>query len=443
LNYKKLITILFAFTPFLLVAQVAKVELVQKGSKWELLRDGKPYYIKGVGGQLHLDKAVEIGANSIRTWSTEKAKEYLDEAHKRGLTVCMGLWVGQERQGFDYGKAEAVKGQFEHFKKKVQELKDHPALLMWAIGNEVNLLYTDYRVWDAVQDIAEMIHELDPNHPTTTVTAGLHQKDVQKIMKQAPDIDIMGINTYGDLIRAVDSVEHFGWHGPFIIAEWGPNGHWEVAKTPWGAPIEQSSSEKAASYEKRYAHIAASADRCLGSYVFQWGQKQETTSTWYGLFDVYGNGTEPLDRLYQAWKSSPPPNSCPRISSYEILGSKKGLEKNRLNAGVKYEVRVKFEDPDNDRLKVKWEIVQESTDIKSGGDAESAPPAVLGLIKRKSNESMTFKAPNIEGAYRVFITAYDGAGNIGYVNIPFYAKMNPNGNEKIQLKKRKISLGYR
>jgi len=442
LNYKNLLSIALVFIPFLLTAQAVKVEVVQKNNGYELLRDGKPYYIRGVGGQEHLDKAVAIGANSIRTWSTDKAKEYLDEAHKRGLTVCMGLWVGQERQGFDYNKEEAVKGQFEHFKKQVLALKDHPALLLWAIGNEVDLFYTDFRVWDAIQDIAKMIHEIDPNHPTTTVTAGLHHREVRKIMKQAPDIDIMGFNTYGDLEKAVDSVEHYGWNGPFMVAEWGPNGHWEVAKAPWGAPIEQSSSEKAASYKKRYSRIA-SKEKCIGSYVFQWGQKQETTSTWYGLFDVEGNGTESIDMLFNAWQKTTPPNSCPKILNYEIVSQTSESEKNRLNAGTKYEVKVKFQDPDNDKLEVKWEIVQESTDIKSGGDAETAPPAVPGLIKKRNNESMTFKAPQTEGAYRVFITAYDGNGNIGYVNIPFYSKMNPDGNQKMQLKKREISFEYR
>ena len=66
--------------------------------------------------------------------------------------------------------------------------------MMWSIGNEVDLFYSNTKVWDVVQDIAEMIHEVDPNHPTNTVTAGLDAKELELIMDRAPDIDIYGIN---------------------------------------------------------------------------------------------------------------------------------------------------------------------------------------------------------------------------------------------------------
>ncbi|NNK80441.1 MAG: hypothetical protein HKO93_03000, partial [Flavobacteriales bacterium] len=135
--------------------QVNKVTVEKVGDKWTMLRNGEPYYIKGVGGQTELDKAVEIGANSIRTWGLDQLGEgILDEAHERGLTVMVGLWVGQERQGFDYNDEVAVKKQFERFKRAVEQYKDHPAILLWGVGNEVDLFYSNLKVWDAIQDIA-------------------------------------------------------------------------------------------------------------------------------------------------------------------------------------------------------------------------------------------------------------------------------------------------
>jgi len=144
-------------------------------SQWQLLRNGNPYYIIGAGGETHLNELVEIGGNSIRTWGSENAQTVLDEAHKLGLTVLLGLWVQHERHGFDYNDTLAVAKQLASFKVTIDQFKNHPALLMWGIGNEVNLSYTNPKVWNAIQDIAKYAHQSDPNHPTTTVTAGLNR----------------------------------------------------------------------------------------------------------------------------------------------------------------------------------------------------------------------------------------------------------------------------
>jgi len=142
-----------------------KVELVKKDNNWQILRGGEPYYIKGIGGQVYLDKAIKYGANSVRTWGVSEAVAILDSAHAKGLTVLFGLWVGCERQGFDYNDAKAVKAQLEMFTEVVKTYKNHPAILMWGIGNETDLFYSDFKVWNAINDIAKMKHEEAPKPP--------------------------------------------------------------------------------------------------------------------------------------------------------------------------------------------------------------------------------------------------------------------------------------
>jgi len=442
LNYKHyLFSVILAFSFGWASAQAIKVEVVERDGGWMLLRGGIPYAVNGAGGQKYLDDLVEIGGNSFRTWSLDNAQEYLDEAQKRGLTVLMGLWVQHERHGFDYNDEAAVAKQLDYFTRKVRELKDHPALLMWGIGNEVDLFYTNHKVWNAVQDIAEMIHREDPNHPTTTVTAGLHRQEVELVSKMAPDIDIFGVNTYGGLRQAVDSIDDYGWDGPFLIAEWGPNGHWEVAKTVWGAPVEQSSTSKAKSYAERYRMITSSKN-CIASYVFLWGQKQETTSTWYGLFTNDGDQTQPIDELHKAWKAKEPANRSPRVGEFGLTLKGEKVKDNMLVEGEVYDAFVKLVDPDDDKLKVTWSVVSESTDTKAGGDAESAPPAIPGLIKRQNAEGVTFKAPSREGAYRLYMTASDRNGKTGYMNIPFYVRPNLEGDNKVKLRTRELNFSY-
>ena len=88
----------------------------------------------------------ELGGNSIRTWGidqivtkTSDGKEFLDKAHSLGLTVSLGIWIAQPRHGFDYKNAEKVAKQREKVREIVRKFKDHPALLTWSLGNEVEI----------------------------------------------------------------------------------------------------------------------------------------------------------------------------------------------------------------------------------------------------------------------------------------------------------------
>jgi hypothetical protein len=440
---RKLFTLAFSLSFFGFYGQAIKVEVAKKESGYTLVRDGEPYYIRGAGGHDYLEELQYLGGNSIRTWSAEDAQEILDEAHKHGFTVMFGLWVQHERHGFDYNDEIAVQKQLERFTEIVRKYKDHPAILLWGVGNEVDLFYTNTKVWDAIQDICAMIHREDPNHPTSTVTAGLDSNEVHEILTRVPDLDIYGFNTYGDIARHSANIQNFGWDGPYIISEWGPNGHWEVEKTDWGAPIEQTSTEKAASYEKRYTeYIAKKKGECIGSYVFLWGQKQETTSTWYGLFTAEGNPTEPLDRLYVAWQNQKPPNSAPTLSDLKIEG-KSANESIYMKAEGKYNASINFSDPDGDNVKVQWYVYPESNNTKAGGDFESALQPVLGTLGKRKGNTVQITAPKEEGGYRLFAFVVDKGKRAAYANIPFYVvprdKDDPP-SKSVRFKKRELQV---
>ena len=397
-----------------------KVEVKWDQDHWQFYRDGEPYYVRGVGGHVHLDEAVAIGANSIRTWGIDNAKVVLDEAHSKGLTVMLGFWMGHERHGYDYSDAWAVEDQFKSFQKIVRQFKDHPALLCWGVGNEMDLFYTDFNVWDAVERIAAMIQREDPNHPSCVVTAGLDVAEVQMIQERAPSIDILGVNTYGDVENIITRMDMYGWDKPYMVTEWGPNGHWEVQKTTWGAPVEQTSSEKAASYKHRYLDcIAADEESCVGSYVFLWGQKQETTPTWYGVFLEDGSQTEALDNLHRVWKGEEPANCAPVIASFTLDG-KTAYESVTLAPGEKVEVSALITDPDGDALIFTWELLPESQFTKAGGDVERRPDAVQAAVSGGQDGVGVMRMPRIKGAYRLFVYARDGQGHAATGNLPFY-----------------------
>ena len=212
-----------------------KVEIIETEAGYQLLRGGEPYAIKGAG----LDSGdivsfAEHGGNSIRNWGTHNAKEVLDLAHRNGVTVALCLGVGSERHGFDYDDEKAVKRQLDRLRKDVLSFKDHPALLVWIIGNELNFDYSNPKVYDAVNDISRMIHELDPNHPTTTTVAGLGLNVLKDMQERAPDLDIFSFQAYGQLALLPGFVPKQGFGKPLMITEWGAIGHWEVEKNPMG-----------------------------------------------------------------------------------------------------------------------------------------------------------------------------------------------------------------
>lgn len=429
---KKLLIFLLLFFQFSFGFGQTKVQKTADG--YQLLRDGKPYYVKGVGGEVNFDEMVAIGANSFRLWGVENARKSLDEAQKRGLTVMLGFWLQPERHGFDYNNAAAVKKQFEYFKTVVDQYKNDPALLFWGIGNELDLDYSNPNVWYAVQDLAKYIHEVDPNHPTSTVTAGLDSLEVQYIKARCPDIDIYCVNTYGDIANVPKNIYNYGWTGPYMITEYGPNGYWESPKTSWGVSIEQSSTEKTASYYDRYTkYIEPYKNYCLGSYAFLWGAKQEYTETWFGLFSKDNQPTEPIDALEIVFTGKQVAKPAPSIKSF-TLENKVATDNINLKAEEKYaaEVSASVGLDTIANIKYVWRIMQESTDKKSGGDAEEEAAEIPGLIKKgAAPNKIAFRAPDKAGNYRLFVTALYN-NKVAYSNIPF--KVNARGADDKQSK---------
>jgi hypothetical protein len=396
------------------------VQVKKTAEGFTLIRGAKPYFVKGAGGTAKMHRLKESGGNSIRTWGTGGADKILKEAGQLGFTVTMGLDVARERHGFNYDDPAAVKKQLDHLREEVRKYKDYPALLAWGIGNELNLDYKNPKVWDAVNDIAKMIHEVDPNHPATTMLAGINQQEITYIQARSTALDFISVQVYGGLAQVPAQLARTGWKGAYLVTEWGPTGHWECPKTPWNAPIEETSSQKAAVYKSRYEASIVKDKNCLGSYVFLWGQKQERTPTWYGLFTEAGEESEVVDVMQMEWTGKWPKNRAPHVSSL-LLSGKAATDSVYLDAGKEYQSVVAVTDPNGDHLTTRWELLPEATDLGQGGDRESRPQPITGLIKGNV-KTATLTAPTKSGAYRLFVYVSDGKNKVATANLPFYVK---------------------
>jgi hypothetical protein len=402
------------------------VSVEQDGERFQLVRDGEPYEIRGAGIEFG-DKAefAARGGNSFRTWRTDNGvqigQEVLDEALALGLTVVMCIEVIPERKGFDYDDEAAVQAQLDYARGEVMKYKDHPALLAWMIGNEPNLFFENPKVFDAINDIASMIDELDPNHPTTTAIAGYSGKLAKIIETRAPALDFLSIQMYGDIVNLPRYIKETGFEKPFMVTEWGAIGHWEVGKTAWDAPIEQNSTAKAENYRRSHEiTIASNPNQIIGNYVFLWGQKQERTPTWYGMFLEDGSSTAATDTMQYLWTGEWPVNRAPHIDDI-VLDGRGPADSVTLAPGQSVTATVDSSDPEGGELNWRWALMEESRATEAGGDKEKVPSEIPGRITGGGGE-VTLVAPETPGAYRLFVYTDDGAGNAAHANIPFLVK---------------------
>ncbi|MFG1477721.1 glycoside hydrolase family 2 TIM barrel-domain containing protein [Xanthobacter sp. V4C-4] len=380
----------------------------------EILLDGRPFVPNGASGETRLAELKAIGANVVRTYGQEPG-EILDAAQRAGLKVIVGFWMGHPRVGFDYRNRAAVEAQLETLRHMVERYRNHPALLMWGIGNEVEVELPPAEaqavVWPAIEEAARLVKTLDPSHPTLAVVAEVGTDKARQLKAQAPSIDVLGVNGYGDgLLTSVARARAQGWSGPVVLTEMGALGHWEAPKTPWGARFEPTSSAKA-DQMRRYLTSANHAG--IGTIVFLWGQKQEVTPTWYSLLLPTGEWTETVEVMADQWDGTPPggDNHAPRILSLRLDGPAV-LPRNGSTV-----LRVAATDPDGDPLKVEWQVMAETTAPSIGGDAEPVPQSFPEAVHEPSVNAVRI-GPLPPGTYRVFVTVRDGRGAAATGNLP-------------------------
>jgi hypothetical protein len=329
--------------------------------------------------------------------------------------VALGIWLGHERHGFKYDDPEQVRRQLESAREAVRKYRNHPALLLWGVGNEMEGFAggDNPNIWQAVNDIAKMIEEEDPNHPTMTVIAEVGGGRVPSIHRLAPAIDIVGINSYGGAASVAKRYRDSGGTKPLLLTEFGPIGPWEARKTDWGASMEPTSTEKGEMYRRHYkGAITGNPSLVLGGYAFLWGHKQENTATWFGMLLPDGSRVASADVMNELWTGKAPSNRVPVVNSIKLGGSAV------VAPGDTIKVTLDASDPEKDPLVVEWALKREATELGSGGDAEATQPVFNDAKVSVSATGATFRAPSKEQGYRIYATIRDGKGGAATANIP-------------------------
>jgi len=131
----------------------------------------------------------EAGINTIRVYSPITEVAVLDQINAAGIKLIIGFGYNQG------GNYDILSGTFADY---VKAWKNHGAILLWELGNEYNFhpewFGGDIENWyKALNNAAELIHQIDPSHPVTTAHGELPDS---KALSSCPNIDVWGMNVY-------------------------------------------------------------------------------------------------------------------------------------------------------------------------------------------------------------------------------------------------------
>ena len=152
------------------------------------------------------------------------------------------------------------------------------------------------------------------------------------------------------------------------------------------------------------------------SYCFLWGQKQESTATWHGLFLSDGRPTDGVDAMHRAWTGEWPSTRSPGIVDLTLKG--KGWRRDHVvQAGEVLRLEVEVE---NLGAEVLWTcaLFPESTSTKTGGDRQASLKEVPASFEVSPGPVVEFAAPQQPGAYRVFVRACNTTDQCSSANLP-------------------------
>lgn len=399
------------------------ISIQKEGERWTISANNRPLFIKGVGGTNRLEVASANGANAFRTWGGDTASIRKDTELARTNHLYIMQGIDLPKDSARYHDETFRQQKLKEVRLLAETFKNDTSIFAWGIGNEIQLnnAANTPTAWKFVNLLAEEIKSIDKRHLTSTVISH-HPEALDMIEQYAPSLDFVGVNSYGDILNVKDMFARSTYKGPYLITEWGPTGWWETKLTRWNAPIEQTSEEKRIVYEERYRQAIANDPRCMGSFVFLWGQKEERTPTWFCMFvekeveglPLKGEKTPMVEAMERAWTGREPEQTAPIIQGISINSI---AFEPVINSGTSFTARVEVHDRENDQLTYVWEVLKEATVTATGGAYEPRPERVGEVLTTQTNE--VHLSLTTTGYYRLFAYVLDNTGFVATANIPF------------------------
>lgn len=316
---------------FLLGAlHAAPAHVTVDNAKRQILIDGQPFEMRGVaysptraGGRppaydVFVDsqsyigdlKLMQImGANTVRTFDARRATtQFLDEAQARGLRVVMSYPISTSYDPTGAATQTAIQAGFLQM---VNAHKDHPAVLMWALGNEVafansNVQSNKAAWYGFLNTAAAAAKSADPHHPVTTVEADITDIGISSHSTLGADpsnVDLWGVNFYrGAGFQNAFSLFSATSAKPLWIGEFGWDAYNAVAEA-------EDESGQASGLRSQWQAIdaalsAKSRGPVVGACVFEWSDEWWKGAATPGNLGTGGSGGDAAQDVDADWTNN-------------------------------------------------------------------------------------------------------------------------------------------
>jgi len=384
------------------------------------------FHIKGVCGEGDYERLSSFGVNTVRGYtisSPETMRAKLDEVHSYGMKMIVSEWMphhgenkGDNGSTWDFDYEKSGDKLIADLLAKVEAIGDHPAILMWGLGNEVHL---DEPYLRTINRMSEEIHKRFPHHLTSLTIINAEPHKLEKIKREAPDIDVLGLQSYSaGAVRGGIKNAEMHWKKPFYYSEFNGKGPWNFKNTDWGVALDETEPSRLGDLRQAYDAIEAS-NLCLGSTVFIWGYTGVNRPTYFSLLLAedpakYNESTPKSDLLmtpraeHLAERFTGKPFAGNRAPLLTTLNFNEGKKSAVIKAGGNIRVEVDAEDPEGDAVFYKaWFL-----------DTKSRKPTVASGPHEFKGSEGSLTAPSTPGSYLVMVYALDGNGGASASTLP-------------------------
>lgn len=349
----------------------------------------------------------------------------------------------------------ALQNGERRYETVVESFKNHPAILMWAVGNEWNFnrLYDDASTLDdaslAVETAAQRIKTIDSHHPVSSILGDKFEDaapvggcppswKIRDVLQRCPGIDIWGLNVYrGNSFGLLFDQWKEQWilinqpPKPFFISEFGTDSFYSAAYTADGTCSVRADSVTGYEDEQRQSdfvlglwdeikiHLSApySTELCTGGVIFEFNDALWKVGNYnIGLGGLVDYNNPPDNHSFDDYNSEGfvvYGGSPDGVLNEEYFGL---VKDNRLPKVAYGTMKEAFQDPNMEPIGPKTtqegvllQFVVRASDLNGDTLTYSASPLPYGASFNALTQTFSWTPDyNQAGTYNITFTVTDG-----------------------------------